>query len=46
MHSDIIGVDSDKDGRKNVRAWIRTNEKQETVLLRCIQRTGQKGKDT
>lgn len=32
MHSDIIGVDSDKDGRKNVRAWIRTNEKQETVF--------------
>ncbi|MBT2575142.1 YndJ family protein [Bacillus sp. ISL-51] len=32
MHSQIKGVDSSKDGRKKVRAWIRTNEKQETIF--------------
>ncbi|WJM56376.1 YndJ family transporter [Bacillus amyloliquefaciens] len=32
MHSDMKGVDSDRDGRKHVRAWIRTNERQETVF--------------
>ncbi|WP_438422056.1 YndJ family transporter [Bacillus siamensis] len=32
MHSSMKGVDSDRDGRKNVRAWIRTNDKQETVF--------------
>ncbi len=46
MHSDIIGVDSDKDGRKNVRAWIRTNEKQETVFTALYSAYRAKGKDT
>ncbi|WP_416654237.1 YndJ family protein [Bacillus amyloliquefaciens] len=32
MHSDMKGVDSDRDGRKHVRAWIRTNDRQETVF--------------
>ncbi|MDU0812662.1 YndJ family protein [Bacillus siamensis] len=32
MHTSMKGVDSDRDGRKNVRAWIRTNDKQETVF--------------
>ncbi|MGQ5112992.1 YndJ family protein [Bacillus halotolerans] len=32
MHSTIKGVHSKKDGRKKVRAWIRTNEKNETIF--------------
>lgn len=32
MYSTIKGVDSKKDGREKVRAWIRTNEKNETVF--------------
>lgn len=32
MHSEITGVDSQKDGREKVRAWIRTNEKDETIF--------------
>ncbi|MGF7528944.1 YndJ family protein [Bacillus paralicheniformis] len=33
MEGEIIGVDSAKDGRKNVRAWVRTNEEGETVFV-------------
>lgn len=33
MDGEIIGVDSARDGRKNVRAWIRTNEVGETVFV-------------
>ncbi|OIR59700.1 hypothetical protein BLL41_18895 [Bacillus sp. FMQ74] len=32
MYSDIKGVHSKKDGREKVRAWIRTNEKNETIF--------------
>ncbi|WP_286058491.1 YndJ family protein [Bacillus mojavensis] len=32
MHSTIKGVHSKKDGRNKVRAWIRTNEKNETIF--------------
>lgn len=30
---EIVGVTSEKDGRKQVRAWIRTNEKDETMFV-------------
>ncbi|MEC1261915.1 YndJ family protein [Bacillus swezeyi] len=33
MNGSIIGVDSDKDGRENVRAWVRTNEEGETIFV-------------
>ncbi|MBG8575331.1 YndJ family protein [Bacillus subtilis] len=32
MYSKIKGVHSKKDGRERVRAWIRTNEKNETIF--------------
>ncbi len=32
MYSKIRGVHSKKDGRERVRAWIRTNEKNETIF--------------
>ncbi len=32
MFSEIKGVHSKKDGREKVRAWIRTNEKKETIF--------------
>lgn len=32
MYSKIKGVHSKKDGREKVRAWIRTNEKNETIF--------------
>ncbi|PJH94253.1 YndJ family protein [Bacillus sp. SN1] len=32
MYSTIKGVNSKKDGRHKVRAWIRTNEKNETIF--------------
>lgn len=32
MYSTIKGVNSKKDGRNKVRAWIRTNEKNETIF--------------
>lgn len=32
MYSEIKGVHSKKDGREKVRAWIRTNEKKETIF--------------
>lgn len=32
MYSEIKGVHSKKDGREKVRAWIRTNEKNETIF--------------
>ncbi|MFO6495798.1 MULTISPECIES: YndJ family protein [Bacillus] len=33
MDGAIVGVDSAKDGRENVRAWIRTNEEGDTVFV-------------
>ncbi|CAM3840545.1 MULTISPECIES: YndJ family protein [Bacillus cereus group] len=33
MHGSIIGVIDEKDGRENVRAWIRKNEAEESIFV-------------
>ncbi|MDM5238614.1 YndJ family protein [Bacillus cereus] len=33
MHSSIVGVIDEKDGRENVRAWLRKNEAGESIFL-------------
>ncbi|MEG7333917.1 YndJ family protein [Bacillus sp. 0102A] len=45
MYSTIKGVHSKKDGRKRVRAWIRTNEKNETIFtaLYSVYRSNEEG---
>ncbi|CAN2251428.1 YndJ family protein [Bacillus vallismortis] len=45
MYSKIKGVHSKKDGRKRVRAWIRTNEKNETIFtaLYSVYRSNEEG---
>lgn len=33
MSGQIVGIDSSKDGRRKVRAWVRQNEKGETIFV-------------
>ncbi|CAM4316227.1 membrane protein [Bacillus manliponensis] len=33
MHGDIVGIYDEKDGRQDVRAWVRKNEKNETIFV-------------
>ncbi|MGH1024783.1 YndJ family protein, partial [Bacillus paranthracis] len=33
MHGSIIGIMDEKDGRENVRAWLRKNETGESIFL-------------
>jgi hypothetical protein len=33
MSGEIVGIDSDMDGRENVRAWVRKNVKGETIFV-------------
>ncbi len=37
MYGSIIGVNDEKDGRENVRAWLRENEAGESIFWLCIQ---------
>ncbi|PHA02330.1 hypothetical protein COE51_03540 [Bacillus pseudomycoides] len=33
MHGEIVSIKDEKDGRNNVRAWIRKNEQNETIFV-------------
>ncbi|MDM5188070.1 YndJ family protein [Bacillus sp. DX4.1] len=33
MHGNIVAIKDDKDGRKDVRAWVRKNEQDETIFV-------------
>ncbi len=33
MYGEIVGIDSEKDGRDNIRAWIRENEAGRTIFV-------------
>lgn len=33
MSGEIVGIESDSDGREDVRAWVRRNEKGETIFV-------------